>query len=1858
MAQIKKFQSGGSQKEIPKTHQNINVEGLGDFDPEALRTTFAQDPDKWYTMTGADPKYRTQVITRMGEILDMSKEYGMSVDNAGTYTFNNPVKEGTGINDKYKSTGEFPKKGIFGLGGTRMDDNAVNNLAYYTIGKLIREGQNKTGSASGDSYLSEVEARLKSAEENKASEEKIKLRNAFGSIDWENFTNTGMYSGNTPNIDNFRSVYSTDSDRFGKVRSELQLELNKLNDPEWDTKNRWIGTGTREDYTKNLQGLINSLSGNNWNNDVYKAAYNLGAADWLQPFLDSSYVATSTSNPQGIIPYKLGDNVKFADGYDANRIYQAAKERWPNSEMFYDSNKKQLAFNNISYDPSIPFTPYLSNYADVHQGTWYGGYYYGPGESIPGITDAELETINTSRKDDIFKDDTLTWKELQGDTRYDFDPNSDELPEDIFGNSNIHWGMGRGVLVNMTDLFTDTGGRTIIKYTGKDTMDKNGKNATYQLVEPSGRLKNGTIKKVPGKGIVFIDAKDKSEINLGSVNPQGSHKPFDIKKQGKVFNINYYDPKAPELTRKNIENGLRQNKHDIINNIYRKMSTTPFVESDRSEKTKYGDLKYLSYNPELGGGSVTNPKNKAQKLAINTEDLTLYWVDKTSKYQVVQVPIKKEGGTIIKGQDGFKASDIERARYNQLMQEASKISQQNTPSQQHMNIGWVDSNRELNRDKFNSKQLTFKDLGDDEISLSNADKLELTSVGADLLSIVAGFVPGAHWIGTGLGVAGTGTQFVADIMKDGLDSGNAGNFLMNLGMDAVSLIPVAGSSLKLGAKSSKYLKNIPKLAKYATMMGLAGAAGTLNKMYVIMKDPNRSLSEMNMDDVKNLMTIARLGQYGIHKSSIKQSKPGANVEPRNTFDVIKSDGTRSQVELSKTQLEGLGNQKKASEKTSYLKNIVAEATKTDPSLKDASPIVDRFSLSSPWKSKPFAGRANINTTQVKAGTTELAFKRDLNSSSAYSRYLARLREYKTSDILGRKSNALEPGNNLTTSSKTNTSNSKSQEELSNRIIESRKKIVDTEKQVTDIRSKIARESNNPNKQGSGERVNNLVKEEKLLSDQLSNLNRSLKKDTDLHKNVVLNLRNNSKPAEQELSKEAKALIDQLKISRIEKRKAAGAEKTKQRIQNKEKQDKQANEFFDQIRQSVNARIYRNSGNLFGRTYNASPLRNNIGYTLPSRPVGNDNFLQRKIPFRNPNLPEGGPFANMNWYFKDGGKIIKAQSGIRTAEIKKYPQLGIQYGNNFSDYDSQRTTTSGVNPLYGSIESDLSNRLSFYQKNLPSWVTGNMISNGTANTSGNNVLEFQNRYNTYNNATRDYFLKRGWGNKDEVNEYASKQGFLPSNSPNTSRVLDNKLGNYTSTRAAWINPMVSPDQLKQLNSSNIFTAQNALSNAEQAKKILGDALYNDVVLDLTPGSGADYVIGERNIQSPVNQVQQPVQNSLQNPVVETPKNTGSGVGANQSNNQLQKQTRLWDPVPLMRGAEAMLGIIGNNKLEAPVRTSKDPLDLYSFVSGDLQQRSMLANQAAKTRRWASKPFTSDASLQSARELDAEMKANDLTAQGWLADQNAIRETGYRALERQYENARNRNQISNLNRDIFDQNNASRISLKNQVNLANFGIAQNVVRDIKNEMIMNREAVRQAEVGYQQQQNSLDYAATQQRLRNEASLRSNNAERYRADSILANQELNILKKDDTNYKQSFDALKNRIAENERRVKLEEDWISGIGDDSYYQQLLNANRTLNTRNMESSRNVASDNRWTRMFGPYGYSSIFKSGGQLSYRQKAELQNAKEANISQRSLSRNLTKRALSEAAETQKMIREVSRTYRDVLLKFANKPTPRLK
>ncbi len=110
---------------------------------------------------------------------------------------------------------------------------------------------------------------------------------------------------------------------------------------------------------------------------------------------------------------------------------------------------------------------------------------------------------------------------------------------------------------------------------------------------------------------------------------------------------------------------------------------------------------------------------------------------------------------------------------------------------------------------------------------------------------------------------------------------------------------------------------------------------------------------------------------------------------------------------------------------------------------------------------------------------------------------------------------------------------------------------------------------------------------------------------------------------------------------------------------------------------------------------------------------------------------------------------------------------------------------------------------------------------------------------------------------------------------------------------------------------------------------------------------------------------------------------------------------------------------NNKVadimkKATTPVLKNTYELYSPVTGAFSEMQLRENQAADVRRFGNQPYTSDASLNAARSLDANRQATDLERQGFIADDNEIKRTKAEALARQENNIARRTEVANVNR----------------------------------------------------------------------------------------------------------------------------------------------------------------------------------------------------------------------------------------------------
>lgn len=141
---------------------------------------------------------------------------------------------------------------------------------------------------------------------------------------------------------------------------------------------------------------------------------------------------------------------------------------------------------------------------------------------------------------------------------------------------------------------------------------------------------------------------------------------------------------------------------------------------------------------------------------------------------------------------------------------------------------------------------------------------------------------------------------------------------------------------------------------------------------------------------------------------------------------------------------------------------------------------------------------------------------------------------------------------------------------------------------------------------------------------------------------------------------------------------------------------------------------------------------------------------------------------------------------------------------------------------------------------------------------------------------------------------------------------------------------------------------------------------------------------------------------------------------------------WAP-DLLGAGRLFASLRANNRITDILRPSlnpvlKDTYERYSPVTGAFSQMQLRNRQGAETLSQSYRPFTSDSSLAAARMLEGQRQANDLQAQGFLADDQEIKRTQEQALARQEDNMARRSDVANFNRASINQTNRERAQLE--------------------------------------------------------------------------------------------------------------------------------------------------------------------------------------------------------------------------------------
>lgn len=184
-----------------------------------------------------------------------------------------------------------------------------------------------------------------------------------------------------------------------------------------------------------------------------------------------------------------------------------------------------------------------------------------------------------------------------------------------------------------------------------------------------------------------------------------------------------------------------------------------------------------------------------------------------------------------------------------------------------------------------------------EEGFSTIDKVRLGTAAADAISAAAAFIPGYGTVASGvLGIGSTLTNIGADIADESMSGWDvAGNALYGLIMDGVGLIPGMGATGK-AAKIVRVLKPVSKLAmRTLQAYGMVHSADAFNKL---MSNP----SDMSADDWRNLVTglqaISGEARYKGGKRAVSRA-----TTQRDVADVKTSTGRMATI--SKEDLDKL-----------------------------------------------------------------------------------------------------------------------------------------------------------------------------------------------------------------------------------------------------------------------------------------------------------------------------------------------------------------------------------------------------------------------------------------------------------------------------------------------------------------------------------------------------------------------------------------------------------------------------------------------------------------------------------------------------------------------------------------------------------------------------------------------------------------------------------------------------------------------------------------------------------------------------------------------------------------------------------------
>lgn len=330
----------------------------------------------------------------------------------------------------------------------------------------------------------------------------------------------------------------------------------------------------------------------------------------------------------------------------------------------------------------------------------------------------------------------------------------------------------------------------------------------------------------------------------------------------------------------------------------------------------YNNYSVMTYNPNTG-------EYKDQSIILNEKLREAMAYDWYKKNQAVSS--NKNGGILSYLQEGGFMKRAREARQQRKQQEQ--------PQQK------VQQKQEDNRTK------EQKEAGQRKISdgLSGTDIARLAAIGMDLTSAISSFVPGAGTAVSGItGIGSTLTTLGADIAEDGFQWSDLGNAGVGLGMDIVGMIPGFGTA----GKASKIGKQLVRFAPLVlgTLQAQNALSESSRKSWQKIIDGN--FKDLTVDDLRNLASGVTAFTSLSNQAGIRM-KNSAMRSAAKTGDKMIESKTGEMVRITPEKLEELRNAKSLKDQNAILQSIPGNEGK-----ELASKVRGNFNITRLWDNNP------------------------------------------------------------------------------------------------------------------------------------------------------------------------------------------------------------------------------------------------------------------------------------------------------------------------------------------------------------------------------------------------------------------------------------------------------------------------------------------------------------------------------------------------------------------------------------------------------------------------------------------------------------------------------------------------------------------------------------------------------------------------------------------------------------------------------------------------------------------------------------------------------------------------------------------